>query len=156
GSGAAGGPAGDAAAGTVTRLPDLRLPCFTGGAPVGLAELPGPAVINLWASWCPPCRKELPAFQRLAVRAGDRLHVLGVDTRDDRAAAESLATDFGLTYPTLFDPDERLRRALARTALPVTLFVDGQGRVRHVDNTGALTDDTLAALVERHLDVPVR
>jgi thiol-disulfide isomerase/thioredoxin len=143
-------------AGAPTLLPDLRLPCFTGGDPVGLAAVRGPAVVNLWASWCPPCRKELPAFQRLAGRAGGQLHVVGVDTRDDRDAARSLAVDFGLTFPTLFDPDEQLRRKVARNALPITLFVDAEGRVRHIDNTGALDDSSLSALVERHLGVPAR
>jgi thiol-disulfide isomerase/thioredoxin len=67
-------------AGSTGKLPDLTLPCFTGGRPVGLADLRGPAVINLWASWCGPCRTELPAMQRLADQAGDRLRVVGVDT----------------------------------------------------------------------------
>ena len=49
-----------------------------------------------------------------------------------------------------------MRRQLARNALPITLFVDATGRVRHIDNTGALDDDSLSALVERHLGVPVR
>lgn len=159
-----GGPTGGAGPGNrepapaeaSTPLPDLRLPCFTGGAPVELAAVRGPAVINLWASWCPPCRKELPAFQRLAGRAGGQLQVVGVDTRDDRDAARSLAVDFGLTFPTLFDPDEQLRGRLARNALPITLFVDSAGRIRHVDNTGALDDGSLSALVERHLGVPAR
>ena len=91
-----GGPEG--------RLPDLRLPCFTGGEPVGLDAVRGPAVINLWASWCGPCRKELPAFQRLAGRTGGQLHVVGVDTRDDREAAQSLAADLGSDLSHAFRP----------------------------------------------------
>lgn len=136
-------------------LPDLGLPCFTGGEMVSLRSLRGPAVINLWASWCDPCRKELPAFQRLAERASGQVHVVGVDTRDDRAAAQSLAADFGLTFPTLFDPGEKLRLKLERNVLPMTLFVDGQGRVRHVYDATALDDSLLAELVARHLGVAV-
>lgn len=147
--------AGGGASAPTNRLPDLELPCFTGGAAVPLRALRGPVVINLWASWCAPCRAELPAFQRLADRAGDRLHVVGVDTRDRPAAAQSLATDLGLTFPTLADPGEELRVAVNRAALPVTVFVDASGRVRHIHDSAALDDRALADLVARHLDVQV-
>ncbi|GAB1643517.1 TlpA family protein disulfide reductase [Krasilnikovia sp. MM14-A1259] len=120
-----------AAAGDVT-LPDLELPCFTGGAPVRLAGLRGPAVVNVWASWCAPCRTELPAMQRLADRAAGRLTVVGVDTGDDREAAAGFATDQQVTLPTLYDRDKKLIAALGRTTLPVTVFVDGQGHA-HVE-----------------------
>lgn len=146
-----------AAAGTApVTLAGVRLPCFTGGAQVDLAAVRGPAVLNLWGSWCAPCRRELPAFQRLAGRAGDRVHVVGVVTRDDREAARSLAADLGLTFPTLYDPDERLLRGLGRgSVLPVTVLLDAAGRVRHVDASGSLDDTALAALVEDHLGVRV-
>lgn len=136
-------------------LPDLGLPCFTGGEPVQLRSLRGPAVLNLWASWCAPCRKELPAFQRLAERSGGQLHVVGVNTRDDRAAAQGLATDLGLTFPTLFDPGETLRLRLERNVLPMTLFVDGQGRVRYLHDSSVLDDRSLTELVTRQLGVAV-
>jgi len=110
-------------------------------------------VINLWASWCHPCRKELPVFQHLADTMGERVHVVGVDTRDERESAQSLAADLGITYPNLVDRDELLRTALGRSTLPLTLFVDGQGRIRHVHDAGALDDDALAGLLQRHLGV---
>ncbi|WP_326561596.1 TlpA family protein disulfide reductase [Micromonospora sp. NBC_01796] len=141
--------------GSTRPLPDVGLPCFTGGAEVSLAAVRGPAVVNLWAAWCLPCRKELPAFQRLAERAGGQLHVVGVDTRDDRDDARDLAGELGLTFPTLFDPGEKLRSGVAAPGLPATVFVDAQGRIRHLDVTGALDDNKLAALVEQHLGVVV-
>ncbi|MFE0590953.1 TlpA family protein disulfide reductase [Micromonospora echinospora] len=137
-------------------LPDLRFACFTGGTEVSLRAVRGPAVINLWASWCAPCRKELPAFQRLHERMAGQVHVIGVNTRDDRPRAVSVGADFGVTFPTLVDTDQRLQRALAPNVLPITLLVDGQGRVRHQDVSGAIDDVLLADLVRRHLglDVP--
>jgi thiol-disulfide isomerase/thioredoxin len=147
--------AGREASTPTNQLPDLELPCFTGGAAVRLRTLRGPAVINLWASWCAPCRNELPAFQRLAERTGGRLHVVGVNTRDRDAAAQSLATDLGLSFPTLVDPDEELRVAVKRPALPVTVFVAASGRVRYIHDSAALDDRALADLVGRHLDVRV-
>jgi cytochrome c biogenesis protein CcmG/thiol:disulfide interchange protein DsbE len=143
-----GAPAGSSAVG----LPDVTLPCFTGGKPVRLADLRGPAVVNLWAVWCLPCRDELPAMQRLADRTAGRLHVVGVNTRDDRPAAASFAVDKGITIPTLYDRDERLRLALGRTGLPITVFVDGSGHT-HVYNSVGLTDATLAELVAEHTGV---
>jgi cytochrome c biogenesis protein CcmG/thiol:disulfide interchange protein DsbE len=110
------------------RLPDLRLPCFAGGQPLSLRNLRGPAVINIWASWCGPCRTELPVVQALADRADGQLTVLGVDTGDSRAAGASFGTDRGVTMPTLFDADRKLLDALARTTLPVTVFLDSAGR----------------------------
>lgn len=136
-------------------LPAVTLPCFTGGDPVDLSALRGPAVINLWASWCGPCRKELPALQRLADQADGKLRVIGVDTRDRRETAASLGTDLGVNFPQFFDLDQELLLALARPFVPVTVFIDAEGRIRHLDESGALDDATLGLLVERHLGVAV-
>ncbi|HET9518982.1 MAG TPA: TlpA disulfide reductase family protein, partial [Actinoplanes sp.] len=135
-------------------LPDITLPCFTGGRPVHLTDLRGPAVINLWGTWCLPCREELPAVQRLADRTAGRLHVIGVNTYDDQPAAASFAADKQVSLPTLYDRDKRLTGALGKVNLPVTVFVDGAGN-RFVYNGPALDDRTLAALVTEHTGVAV-
>ncbi|MGS2613014.1 TlpA family protein disulfide reductase [Micromonospora sp. LZ34] len=147
--------AAPAGSGAGDPLPELTLNCFTGGAPVALRDVRGPAVVNVWASWCAPCRKELPAFQRLSERTTGQLQVLGVNSRDSRAGAQSIGEDFGVRFPVLIDQGEALQRALGRNAIPLTLFVDGQGRVRHVDASGALDDARLAALVRQHLGLAV-
>ncbi|MCP3783730.1 TlpA family protein disulfide reductase [Micromonospora sp. A3M-1-15] len=134
-------------------LPDLALSCFTGGAPVNVREIKGPAVINVWASWCPPCRKELPAFQRLSERAGGRFQVIGVNSRDSRGGAQSIGEDFGVRFPMLVDQGDAFERALGRNAFPLTVLVDADGRIRHTDSTGALDDARLAELVRTHLGV---
>jgi thiol-disulfide isomerase/thioredoxin len=136
-------------------LPAVELSCFAGGDPVRVAGVRGPALINLWATWCAPCRKELPVFQRYAQRAAGQAHVIGVDTKDDRGHAEALARDLGITFPTLYDRDQRLLFALGRTALPVTLFVDAAGEVRFLYNAEALDDATLALYAEQYLGVVV-
>jgi cytochrome c biogenesis protein CcmG, thiol:disulfide interchange protein DsbE len=118
-----------------------------------LRELRGPAVLSLWASWCSPCRTELPVMQRLADRAAGRLTVLGVDTGDSREAGASFATDAQVTMPTLFDQESRLLTALAGTRLPVTVFVDGNGR-RQV-TVLPLNAGKLAELVRTHTGVAV-
>lgn len=137
-------------------LPELTLPCLDGAGNVALAGLTGvPTVVNLWASWCGPCRQEIPAFQRLHEAAGGRLRVLGVATEDSDARARSFATDAGVTYPSVADPTGRLRRALGRQALPVTVFVTAAGRIGDVYNSTALTDATLRRLVRDRLGVAV-
>ncbi|MEU7802204.1 TlpA disulfide reductase family protein [Micromonospora arborensis] len=136
-------------------LPELTLACFTGGSPIALRDVAGPAVINVWASWCPPCRKELPAFQRLSVRAAGQLQVIGVNSRDSRGGAQSIGEDFGVRFPILVDQGEALQRELKRNAIPLTLFVDADGRIRHIDATGALDDAQLAKLVRQHLGLAV-
>jgi thiol-disulfide isomerase/thioredoxin len=156
---AAPGTAGVGAAGVgasaAADLPDLTLPCFTGGQPVRLAGLRGPAVLNLWGTWCGPCRDELPAVQRLADRTAGRLLVVGVNTRDDRPAAASFGVDKGIRMPTLYDRDTRLMVALGKVNLPVTVFVDAAGK-RFVYNGAGLDDATLAELVGRHTGVTVQ
>lgn len=144
-------PASSSAA--TSLLPDLSLPCFTGGQQVALNDLRGPAVINMWASWCGPCRDELPVVQKLADRADGRLHILGVDVGDSRAAAASFGQGHSVTMPTLYDRDRRLLTALGRANLPVTVFVDSAGRT----NVHPLPMDarTLSELVRTHTGVTV-
>jgi thiol-disulfide isomerase/thioredoxin len=134
-------------------LPDLELPCFTGGQPVRLADVRGPAVINLWASWCEPCRTELPVMQGLADNAAGRLHVLGVDTGDGRDAAASFGESKNVTMPILYDRNKELLAALGRINLPVTVFVDSAGR----DYVHPLPLDahSLSDLVRKHTGVAV-
>ena len=134
-------------------VPDLSLPCLVGGQSVALRRLGQPAVINLWASWCSPCRAELPAFQRLADSADGKVLVLGVVTGDTVSASSSLAVDLGVTFPALFDSPGELRRAVGPQGLPVTLFVDASGVVRHVDTSGELALPALRDLVRQHLGV---
>jgi cytochrome c biogenesis protein CcmG/thiol:disulfide interchange protein DsbE len=135
-------------------LPDISLPCFTGGADVKLTGLTGPAVINLWGSWCDPCREELPVIQQLADATKGKLRVLGVDTRDGRESGASFAADHGVTMPTLFDPERKLLLGLGAITVPTTVFLDDQGK-RFVYTGTALDKPTLGTLVRTHTGVTV-
>ena len=142
-------------------LPDLELGCLgppAGAAPaVPLRRLTGrPAVINLWASWCAPCREELPAFARLHEDTGSRLQVIGVASRDRPGAAMSYAADAGLPFVSLVDESGDLGRALRRPALPVTVLLAADGAVVEVYQGAPLTDATLRKLVRDELGVDVR
>ena len=134
-------------------LPDLTLGCLGVGPAVRLAGLRGrPAVVNLWAAWCGPCTKEVPAFQRLHRAAAGRLRVLGVLTEDTDRDALDAAAKLGMRYPSVVDADGRVKAWAGVPVLPVTFFVEASGRVhRYVGRP--LTDDSLRALVARHLGV---
>jgi thiol-disulfide isomerase/thioredoxin len=135
-------------------LPDLVLPCFVGGQPVRLAHPGTPTVINLWASWCEPCRTELPQIQRYADRAAGRVQVVGVITTDPvRSRPQSVVDDFGLRFPMLYDEKGALKAAVGAQFLPTTLLVDAQGRVAYRYQARPLDEAALADLVRRHLGV---
>jgi thiol-disulfide isomerase/thioredoxin len=140
-------------------LPDLALPCLgaaDGEATVPLRRLTGrPLVLNLWASWCPPCREELPAFARLSADAGARLRVVGVASQDVPANSVAYAADAGLPFASLQDRAGDLGRALGRRGLPVTVLVTADGTVARVYQGPPLTDATLRALVRDTLRVDV-
>ena len=122
-------PCPEGGADVTTEAPDVVLPCLGGGPDVALQSVAGPAVINLWAQWCGPCGKELPLFQRLHQRAGDRLRVLGIDWQDTQPeGALELARESGVTYPLVADPAALVADAWRVNGLPITVFVDARGR----------------------------
>lgn len=135
-------------------LPDLTLPCLGGGPDVDLTSLQGPMVVNLWASWCGPCRKEMPALEAFHEQYGDQVPVLGIDYQDPQpAAALDLAKESGVTYPLLADPGGDLN---AKDPLPVIrglphlLFVTADGEVTVVPG-GIDSVDDLVELANENL-----
>jgi thiol-disulfide isomerase/thioredoxin len=144
-------PISDSLAPAGPPLAGVTLECFTGGAPISLDRLGRPAVINLWASYCEPCRAEMPELQAFADEMGDPLLVLGVATADTWNAAAWAGIGFGVRYPNLFDPESTLQRALGRNGLPVTLLVAADGSIAATDVSGALTRERLRALVSENL-----
>jgi thiol-disulfide isomerase/thioredoxin len=137
-------------------MPSVRLACFRGGGRIAMSDLRGPALVNLWASWCGPCRTELPALQQYATRAAGAVSVIGVITRDrGRAAPAAVVEDLGLTFPMLADADGALLTAIGRGALPVTLAVAADGRIAGVHAGPAMDGPAVDALVDRYLGVAV-
>jgi thiol-disulfide isomerase/thioredoxin len=112
-----------------------------------------PTVVNLWGSWCAPCRDELPVLQQLADAAGNRVHVLGVITKDGLPQAASFASDAKVTFPSAVDGEGSLMAAAGLNALPVTYFLDAGGGVAFLQ-VGPVTSLAQAeALVATHLGV---
>lgn len=137
-------------------LPDVTLDCLGGGADVDLSALRGPMVVNLWASWCGPCREELPFYQDFYEQAAGRVGVLGIDYEDTRPeAALSLVKSSGVTYPLVADPGGAVDAALHVRGLPAAVFVDEDGSVVHAEYVVIRSTAQLAGLVEEHLGVTV-
>jgi len=136
-------------------LPAVTLPCFGGGPAVELSSLRGPMVINLWASWCGPCRQEMPVLQSFQEEYGDSVPVLGIDYGDAQpVAAMELAEKSGVTYPLLADPQSELDRAApfpGMRGLPFLALVDADGRVVHQEFVELTSKDQLVDLVNEHL-----
>lgn len=108
--------------------------------PDDLGDLP--SVVNLWATWCVPCRAELPAFDEVAAEVVGSVRVLGVNVGEERATAEALVAELGLGFEQYLDPDADLSAELGVTTMPTTVFVDAEGDIVEV-HAGPLTADEL-------------
>jgi thiol-disulfide isomerase/thioredoxin len=110
------------------------LPGGVGAYEERLAELRGhPAVVNVWASWCGPCRFEFPYFQQIAAEYGKRVAFLGIDSQDSHDAARTFLSEAPVPYPSYTDPDEKLAESVgAGLGLPDTAFYDRRGRLVHL------------------------
>ena len=134
-------------------VPQLAFDCLGGGS-LDLTRAPGvPTLVNLWGSWCPPCRDELPVLQDFADAAGDRVRVVGVVSKDGEPQAESFGDDAGVTFPNAFDGEGDLMAELGLNALPYTMFLDADGTLVHSELGPVETLDELEQLVAEHLGV---
>lgn len=136
-------------------LPPVTLPCLGGGPDVRLDQLRGPLLVSVWATWCAPCRKELPLLQRYAEEYDGRVDVIGINFTDQYPAkALRLLDRSGARFPQLADFGEEIVTGRppfpALKQLPMLAVVDAEGQVS-VQVTRIDTYAELTGLVERHL-----
>ena len=113
--------------------PDFSLQSLDGST-VRLSDLKGQVVlINFWATWCAPCREEMPLLDAIYQKY-NRLGVelLGINVEDDASGAQEYLNETPVTFPILFDPDGRVSKQYQVKAMPSTILVDRQGNVRHI------------------------
>jgi cytochrome c biogenesis protein CcmG/thiol:disulfide interchange protein DsbE len=147
-------PAGPANA-TTPAAPDAvraQFVGFAGGPGFALPDDLGgrPLILNVWASWCAPCRKEMPAFQSVYAQARGKVGFLGVDFLDEEGAARRLVADTGVTYRLAADAKGTQVTKFGVAALPTTLFFSADGMLRG-RRFGELDAEGLRAAIRTYL-----
>jgi thiol-disulfide isomerase/thioredoxin len=132
---------------------DLELDCLGDEAPTAVGTAGKPLVVVLWASWCAPCRDEAPEIEAFFQAYGDQVDVLGVDTGDTRDAGRSFAESFGMTFPSVSDPEEAVRIGLGVPGLPGVAFVTPDGTVAELVVQPGVTAESLTQTAESAFDL---
>jgi thiol-disulfide isomerase/thioredoxin len=118
-----------------TELPTVSGPALGSNQTISTQNFRGKVVvINVWGSWCPPCRKEAPDLQGASVQTKDIAQFVGITSKDyDPAPAEAFVRSFKITYPSIYDPTGKVLLAFAGelppSAIPSTMIIDRQGRL---------------------------
>lgn len=125
------------------RAPDFTLQT-TSGDVVGLSDFLGqPVLINFWATWCGPCRIEMPAIQdRYLGFKDDGLVVLAVNFDESQEAVTAYGEELGLTFPLLLDPGGEIQKRYRNRSYPTSFFVDSEGVIR-AHHIGVMTENQL-------------
>jgi cytochrome c biogenesis protein CcmG/thiol:disulfide interchange protein DsbE len=114
-----------------------------------LAQLEGtPVLVNFWGSWCPPCREEMPRLVGAHHEFGDRVQFLGVDILDSRTEATGFMEDYGMTFPSVFDPPDAIKTSLGQFGQPTTVFFRADGTFEFA-YAGPIPEDVLRRHLER-------
>jgi thiol-disulfide isomerase/thioredoxin len=135
-------------------MPSVTVPCLGGGRSVDVAGLRGPLIVNFWASWCNDCVKEMPALAAYA-KSQSKIKVLGIDYLDTQpGAALELAEGSHVAYPLVADTTGALDRAGALPhipGLPLTAFLDADGKIVHLEAGAMKTEADVAAAARKYL-----
>ena len=107
----------------------LNADCLDGSTGVNIAAIKGPAIINVWGSWCDPCREELIYFSEFFQSKDSRIHLIGVDVEEKQIEdGRKFARSHGVTWPNLYDEDGSTRKYFGM-GVPVTWFIGSDGEV---------------------------
>ena len=150
-------PATSAVSAVANGLPDVTLPCLGAGPQVRLSALRGkPMVINIWASWCGPCREELPFLANVSKAAGTSVQFLGVDVADFQPeGALGLLAQEGIRYPSVVDYGKATQPVLRWPGPPMTVFVRADGTIAYKQLGPIQSEDQLRSMISSNLGVSV-
>lgn len=116
-----------------------------------ISQLRGyPVVVNVWASWCGPCRQEFPVLQKLSARYGKKVAFLGLNSEDSDDAATTFLREEPVPYPSYSDPDKEVFGSLGAVGFPDTAFYDRSGELVYLKQGPYRDDSELEADVRRY------
>ena len=131
-------------------LPDVELVALDGTETTSLADIEGPAVINLWATWCAPCRREIPAFEQVHRQRIDEVRFVGINVGEDADVATDYLAEVGATYDQYSDSEGYVVTELDTTAMPVTIVIDADGEITE-RRLGPMDEDDLDEAIDEAL-----
>ena len=136
-----------------TKTSGTTLECLDGNSKVLLESIKGPALINVWGSWCIPCRQEMPYLRALA--ATKRIQIIGIDVEEaDMESARKFVIEQGMSWPNLYDKDGSTKSSFGM-GVPVTWYLNSDGEVAY-KHLGVLKSEAqLFAEVEKYLGIKV-
>jgi thiol-disulfide isomerase/thioredoxin len=112
-----------------------------------LGELDKPAVVNVWASWCLPCRSEAPLLAEAHAQFGDEIEFIGVDVQDSQSGAKQFLAEFGLDFDHFFDRERAIPNFYGALGTPITMFFAPGGELVTIHN-GVIDERTLALNID--------
>ena len=112
-----------------------------------LEESQQPTVVNIWASWCGPCRSEAPLLREASRVLGGEVDFIGVAVADNQGAARAFIEEFDITFENYFDRNRAIPAALERSGVPITFFFDADGTLVYA-HSGVIDERTLAVNID--------
>ena len=129
------------------------LKCLDGKSSIDVAQIKGPALVNVWGSWCGPCKQEMPIFVDFYSKYKEKVSLIGISVEEaDAQNARDFIKLYGMSWPNLNDPDGRTRGSLGM-GVPITLFIDAQGKVVHRKIGVVTTIEELERDTQKYLGV---
>ena len=114
-----------------TKNESVSLECLDGNSTINIGEIKGPALVNVWGSWCGPCKEEMPIFVDFYSKYREKVSLIGISVEEaDAQNARDFIKLYGMSWPNLNDPDGSTRATLGM-GVPITLFIDAQGKVAY-------------------------
>lgn len=135
-------------------LPDQIFECLGDTSAISLAQIRGkPLIVNVWASWCPPCIEELPLLNKVSRELKGQVDFIGINIEDDSTKALQLMQDFDISYPSVIDRSGDTRAPLTIPGPPVTYFVTAEGVVAGRWDGAIPNETTFNSLLKKNLGI---
>jgi len=136
-----------------TKNKSVLLDCLDGNSSVDIGKIKGPVLVNVWGSWCGPCKEEMPIFVDFYSKYKEKVSLIGISVEEaDAQDARDFIKFYGMSWPNLNDPDGSTRATLGM-GVPITLFIDEQGKVTYRKIGVVTTIKELESDTEKYLGV---